>query len=229
MTLAVRVEALRVASWGWTVAGGWDSPLNRRLGVAEGDGTFLRWDLDPDALTGSDQRGHRIALRPFMGVMGMPPDEPGLHSTAPPRFCGGNLDCKELVADSTLYLPIPVDGALFSVGDGHAVQGDGELATTALECPMDLVELGFDLVPNLSLAMPRADTPIGWLTFGIHEDLDEAAHLAIDGMLRLLGELHGLPRGEALALASLLVDVRVTQICNGVMGVHAVLPRGAMG
>ena len=78
-------------------------------------------------------RGERFGWRPFLGVLGMPPEEPGVHSTIPPRRCGGNIDCKELVAGTTLYLPIPVDGALFSAGDGHAAQGDGEVSGTAIE------------------------------------------------------------------------------------------------
>jgi acetamidase/formamidase len=93
---------------------------------------------------------------------------------------------------------------------------------------MERVDLRFDLVPERSLAMPRADTPAGWLTFGVHPDLAEAAHLAVDGMLHLMGEQYGLPRREALALASLLVDLRVSQICNGVVGAHAILPHGAL-
>jgi acetamidase/formamidase len=160
--------------------------------------------------------------------MGMPPDEPGLHSTAPPRFCGGNLDCKELSAGSTLYLPVSVPGALFSVGDGHAAQGDGEVCVTAIECPMDRVELTFHLHESPRLTAPRAHTAAGWITLGLHEDLNEAAFLATEAMLELMGEQYSLQRGDALALASLVVDLRVTQLVNGVRGVHAVLPHGAI-
>ncbi len=227
MTLAVRIGRLRVGTWGFTAGGGWASPLNVRLGVVD-DGAYLLWTLDPDRLQGRDQHGHVVALRPFMGVMGMPPREPGVHSTVPPRFCGGNLDCKELVSGSVLYLPVPVDGGLFSTGDGHAAQGDGEVGETAIECPMDEVVLTFTLHDAPRLTMPRAETPAGTITFGLHEDLDEAAHLAVDGMLALMGERYGLSRPEALALASVVVDLRVTQICNGVRGVHAILPTGAV-
>jgi acetamidase/formamidase len=228
MTLGVRIDSLRTGAWGWTAAGGWESSLNRRLDVAAGPGTFLLWTLDPDALEGRDQHGHRVGLRPFMGVMGLPPDEPGWHPSWPPRPTGGNLDCKELVAGSTLYLPIAVPGALFSVGDGHAVQGDGEVSSTGIECPMEHVDLAFSLHETPRLSTPRADTPAGWVTFGFHEDLDEAAAIAIDAMLDLLGERHGVPRLEALGLASLIVDVRVTQLVNGVRGAHAILPHDAL-
>jgi acetamidase/formamidase len=166
-------------------------------------------------------------MRPFVGNLGMPPAEPGRHSTFPPRFCGGNLDCKELVAGSTLYLPIAVAGGLFSLGDGHAVQGDGEVSGPALECPMERVSVTFTLLNDMPLRMPQADTPAGWLAFGVHEDLDEAMWLALDGMLDAL-ERRGYDRKEALMLASLTVDLRITQIVNGMKGVHAILPHGAL-
>jgi acetamidase/formamidase len=125
MTLEIRIVGLRTGTWGRTISGG-TSPeeSNRRLGVADRE-EELRWTLDPDALVGGNQYGHTVALRPFMGVMGMPPDMLGLHQTQPPRATGGNIDCKELVPGSSLFLSIAVPGALFSTGDGHAAQGDG--------------------------------------------------------------------------------------------------------
>jgi acetamidase/formamidase len=228
MALGVRIDDLRPGTWGMTFAGGFSSAVNDRLGVTDSDVTALRWELDPGGLTGRDQYGHQLSLRPFMGVMGLPPDEPDWHSTSPPRPCGGNIDCKELVPGSTLYLPVTVPGALFSVGDGHALQGDGEVSETAIECPMDRVELTFTLHPDLHLKTPRAETPIGWLTFGFHTDLDEAMLTALEAMIELIEQRHHLPRGQALALASLVVDLRITQVVNGVLGVHAVLPHGAL-
>jgi acetamidase/formamidase len=229
MVLGVRVDAVRPGPWGRTIAGGWDTELNRRLGVeGEKHRTTLVWTLDPDNHTGVDQHGHRVRLRPFMGVMGMPPDAPGRHSTTPPRACGGNIDCRELIAGSTLYIPIAVAGGLFSVGDGHAVQGDGEVSGVAIECPMDRVELTFSLHDHVQLRTPRAETEAGWITFGFHEDLDEATGIALEAMLELMDELYHFGRTTALALASLVVDLRVTQVVNGVKGVHAVLPHGAL-
>ncbi|HEX6292338.1 MAG TPA: acetamidase/formamidase family protein [Herpetosiphonaceae bacterium] len=228
MTLAVQIKDVRPGAWGWTASGGWHTPLNERLGVVE-DGTFLLWDLDVDRMIGHNQHGHTIGLRPFMGVLGMPPAAPGLHPTAPPRVTGGNIDCKELTAGSTLYLPIAVPGGLFSVGDGHAAQGDGEVSVTAIECPMERVELAFDLLPDLRLTTPRADTPAGWITFGFHQDLHEAMALALEAMLELMQERYGLSRHVALGMASVLVDLRITQVVNaGMLGVHAVLPHSAI-
>lgn len=213
MTLEVRIDAIRVGEWGWTHVE---------------DSKVLKWTLDPDTLIGRDDRGREITLRPFLGVVGMPPDEPGTHSTGPPRLCGGNLDCKELVAGTTLYLPIPVEGALVSVGDGHAVQGDGEVSGTAIECPMEQVTITYNLLSTMPLKGPRARTAEGWITFGLNEDVTEAANQATFGMTDLLTEQYGLSFREALALASLAVDLRITQMVNGVRGVHAVLPHNAI-
>lgn len=226
-TLVVHVEEVRPGAWGRTTAGRYDTTLNRRLGVAEGETETIRWAIDADAGTARDRVGHRVRLRPFMGVMGMPPPEPGTHSTIPPRRWGGNIDCRELQAGSALYLPVPVPDALFSVGDGHGLQGDGEVSGLALECPMERVVLRFELEPR-ELSMPRARTTDGWITFGFHEDLDEAAAIALEGMLDLMAERHGLSRKAALALASLVVSLRVTQMVNDVQGVHAVLQDGAL-
>jgi acetamidase/formamidase len=131
------------------------------------------------------------------------------------------------VAGSTLFLPVPVEGGLFSTGDGHAVQGDGEVSGVSIECPMDRVDLTFH-VRDFELTTPRAKTAEGWLTLGLDEDLNKATYIALNGMLDLMEEQHGMDRKEALALASLVVDMRITQIVNGVRGVHAVLPDGAV-
>lgn len=226
MVLEIHINDIRTGTWGCTNAGGYASKINQRLGIEEG--TLLTWTLDPDSLIGIDQFGHTVKLRPFMGIMGMPPGEPGIHSTIPPRPCGGNVDCKELVAGSILYLPIAVPGALFSTGDGHALQGDGEVSGTAIECPMEKADLTFFLRDDLALATPLAQTPAGWLTMGFHENLQEAALIALNAMLDFQCATYHLLRSQALALASSVIDLHVTQIVNGgVVGVHALLPPGA--
>ncbi|GHO45056.1 acetamidase/formamidase family protein [Ktedonospora formicarum] len=227
MTLEIQINEIRPGNWGWTSAGGRESAINKYLGLVERR-ELLHWALNTDAMVGTDQYGHTIALHPFMGVMGMPPDEPGIHSTIPPRFCGGNIDCKELVAGSTLFLPISVPGALFSVGDGHAAQGDGEVSGVAIECPMECVDLTFHVLEDMALKMPRVRTADAWVTLGFHENLHEASLIALDAMLDLMREQYDLPRSQAFALASLVVDLRITQIANGVHGVHAILPDGFM-
>ena len=228
MTLAVQINALELGGWGWSMAGGFANDWNDQLGIGKGTpGIMQTWTFDYAAGTARNQHGHTVKTRPFMGVMGMPPAERGVHPTAPPRRTGGNMDCKELVAGSTLYLPIEVEGGLFSVGDGHAVQGDGEISVTAIEAPMDRVDLTFTLLDDMPLTTPVAYTHAGWIALGFHANLNEAAAQAVDSMLTLMKRLHGLERLEALSLASLTVDLRVTQVVNGVRGVHALLPDGA--
>jgi acetamidase/formamidase len=227
-TLEVRIDEVRIGGWGITDAGGWSTPLNERLGVADGEPATLVWELDAETGVGRDQVGREVALAPFLGLIGMPPAEPGTHSTAPPRACGGNIDCKELVAGTTLFLPISVDGALVSSGDGHAAQGDGEVSQLAIEAPLERARLTLILRDDLQLTTPIAWTPEAWLTFGFDEDLDEAAAVAIDAMLDLMAREHGLGRREALAYASVVVDLRVTQLVNGARGAHARLAHGAL-
>jgi acetamidase/formamidase len=225
--LTVRVDSVRPGPWGTTYVGGWPSVFNERYGLLDSR-TVLSWELDTRSMVGRNQYGHSVALRPFMGVMGMPPDEPGEHSTIPPRWHGGNLDCRELVAGSTLYLPVSVEGALFSVGDGHAAQGDGEVGGTAIECPMDEVELTFGVREDMRLTTPIAHTPAGWLTMGLGSTVDEATYAALEAMFTLLQDRFGIGRPQAVGLASVAVDVRVTQIVNQTVGVHAILPDGAI-
>jgi acetamidase/formamidase len=227
--LEIQIGAIRPGSYGFTVAGGWPHPVNERFGIVdESHETVQTWTLDAERMLGHNQHGHTVALRPFMGVMGLAPDEPGMLPTWPPRFCGGNLDCKELVAGSTLFLPVAVEGGYFYVGDGHAAQGDGEVSVTAIECPMEQVDLTFFVRDDLKLAMPRAKTAEGWLTFGLHENIEEAMYLALEGMVALIQEMYHVGKTDALALASVAADLRITQIVNGVRGVHGVLPHGAI-
>jgi len=203
-TLVVHVDEVRPGSWGVTNT----KPPH-----------FIRWKIDGDTAT---SLGRTIRLAPFLGVLGMPPPEPGIHSTIPPRRFGGNIDCKDLVTGTTLYLPISVDGALFSAGDGHAAQGDGEVSGTAIESPVD-AQVTLSARNDIPLEWPIARIGNAWFTFGFDEDLRQAARIALDGMLDLMAREHKLARDDALALASVVVDLRVTQIANKTLGVHAVL------
>lgn len=230
-TLEVQINEILPGSWGWTSAGGFPSYWNEKLGMVDSKEVTLDFELDTRTMTAQSEFGnfkYSVGLKPFMGIMGMPPMEKGHHSTFVPRPQGGNLDCKELTTGSTLYLPIPVNGGLFSTGDGHAAQGDGEVSGPALECPMERVSLTFHVRDDMPLSMPRAKTNTGWITMGLHEDLDEAMWIALRGMLDLMTELYPISRTEAYAYASLVVDLRVTQIVNIVKGVHAYLPFEAM-
>jgi acetamidase/formamidase len=228
MMLAVRLESLRPDDWGVTVAAVRDNALNRRLGVVPGEPVRLHWDMaDGKAVAVADDLRFEVALSPFLGVIGVPPDEPGRHSTLPPRPCGGNIDCRELVAGSTLYLPVTVPEALLCLGDGHGAQGDGEVSGTAIECGMT-TRLVLDLVEDPPIRTAHARTPAGAVTFGFDTDLNEASAQALSAMLDWMGVRYGVDRTTALALASPVLDLRVTQVANPVWGVHAVLPDGAL-
>jgi acetamidase/formamidase len=209
-TLVVHIDEVTPRAWGATFA----------------RDTRLLWSLEGD--TWVSEHGARVAAAPFLGVIGMPPPEPGEHSTGPPRKWGGNIDCKLLVSGTSLYLPIPVDGALLLAGDGHGAQGDGEVSGTAIECPVERAELRFEL-SDLELRSPIARIDGAWVTFGFDEDLDAAAEQCLATMLDLMERELELGRNHALALASVVVDLAVTQIVNGVKGVHAVLRDDAIG
>ncbi len=209
-TLVVHIDEVRPGGWG----------------VTFGEGTPFHWTIRGDLAT--DERGTTVALSPFLGVIGMPPPEPGVHPTAPPRRWGGNIDCKLLVAGTTLYLPIPVDGARLSAGDGHGAQGDGEVSGTAIECPLERAKLTLELQDGPELRMPVARISDAWVAFGFDEDLDVAADLATQTMLDLMEREDGMDRAYALALASVVLDLRVTQVVNGAKGVHAVLHDDAL-
>jgi acetamidase/formamidase len=217
---------VRGARAGETLVVAIDEVTPRSWGVTFAHGTPFGWAIAGE--TATDERGKTVSLAPFLGVIGMPPPESGIHPTALPRKWGGNIDCKLLVAGSTLYLPIPVEGALLSAGDGHAVQGDGEVSGTAIECPLERAQVTLDLRSDLMLRSPIARTADAWVAFGFDEDLDLAAEQATETMLDLMERELALERSHALALASVAVDLHVTQVVNGVKGVHAVLRDGAI-
>jgi acetamidase/formamidase len=228
MTLEIELLAIVPGAWGWTRGGGWSSPVNTYFGLDDGRDELLSWSLDAARGTARDQHGHEVTMRPFLGLIGVAPPEPGVHSTIPPRRWGGNMDCRELVAGSRLRLPVGVPGALLSAGDGHAAQGDGEVSGVGIECPMERVELRITLDPAPAPRGPIAETPAGTVTLGFGDTLDEATLDALEGMLVVLETRHGVSRRQAIALASAVVDLRVSQIVNRVVGVHAVLAPGAI-
>jgi acetamidase/formamidase len=167
--------------------------------------------------------GAEVPLRPFFGVMGVaPPPAWGMISSLPPRKHGGNMDNKELVAGSRLFLPVHVPGALLSVGDGHGAQGDGEVCVTAIETALT-GKFKITLRKDMTLEWPRAETGTHVITMAFYPDLDVAARSALRQMIALLGERRGLSREDAYMLCSLAADLRITQSVNGNNGVHVML------
>jgi acetamidase/formamidase len=169
--------------------------------------------------------GVQLPTRPFFGQMGVaPPREWGRLDSRPPNKYGGNIDNKELVPGARLFLPVWEDGALFSVGDGHGLQGDGEANQTAIETSLE-GRLQLSIRRDLKIELPFAATPDSLITMGFHEDLDDAARIAMREMIRMLQAHCGLDFHDAYRLCSLAADMRVTQFVNGNRGVHAVLAR----
>lgn len=167
--------------------------------------------------------GIRIPIRPFFGNLGVAPPIGRLNS-APPAYNAGNLDNKWLVAGTRVYIPVQRPGALFSVGDGHAAQGDGEVCVTAVETNLTGV-FRFTVRKNMKLRWPRAESPTHYITMGLDENLDEAARRATREMIDYLTSERGLSRDDAYMLTSAAVDLHVTQVVDGTKGVHAMLPK----
>ena len=181
--------------------------------------------FDPRAGTASFAPGITLKLAPFWGSIGVAPNPlVGRISSGPPGPHAGNLDNKELVAGSTLYIPVQVPGALLSMGDGHAMQGDGEVTLTALETSLrGTVQV--TVRRGMALRWPRAETATHYITMGLHTDLDEAAKLATREMIEFLVTEKQMKRDAAYVLCSIAMDLHVTQLVDGTKGVHAMLAK----
>lgn len=181
--------------------------------------------FDPKAGVAEFSRGVRLKLAPFWGSIGVAPP-PVIHrlSSGPPGSHAGNLDNKELVAGSILYLPVHVPGALLSIGDGHALQGDGEVTVTALETSLRGTVQIF-VRKGRQIRWPRAETPTHFITMGLNPDLNEAARMATREMIDFLMSQKGMSRDEAYILCSLAADLRVTQLVDDTKGIHAMLAK----
>lgn len=207
--------------WGYNLI----IPLRGTLPYDFEEGRCLNIPLDKAAMTGRMPWGLDLPLSPFFGVMGVaPPKRWGRISSTVPQATGGNLDNKELRAGSTLFLPVFTEGALFSCGDGHGTQGDGEVCITAIETALRGT-FEFHLHKGMSLVYPRAETSTHYITMGMDPSLDECAKIALRDMIKLIGEKAGLSREDAYTLCSLAGDLRVTQTVNISKGVHMMLEK----
>ncbi|TCP60670.1 acetamidase/formamidase [Rhodovulum bhavnagarense] len=218
--LKVQIDGFTPSGWGWTA----NIPGFGLLADQFEDAALNVWNYDPDTLAPALYCGiARVPLKPFAGTVGLAPAEPGAHSVIPPRRMGGNMDIRDLAAGSTLYLPVEVAGALFSIGDTHAAQGDGEVCGTAIESPMN-VSLTIDLIKNQPLKFPRFTTPgpvtrhldsKGYeVTTGIGPDLMTGARDALSGMIDLLCATQKLSAVEAYMLCSVCGDLRISEIVD---------------
>lgn len=218
--LKITIESFKPSGFGWTA----NIPGFGLLADDFKEPALTIWKYDPaslePALFGKEGR---VPLKPFAGTIGCAPAEPGHHSVVPPRRIGGNLDIRDLAAGTVLYLPVEVAGALFSVGDTHAAQGDGEVCGTAIESPMNTV-LTLDLVKDARLKMPRFTTagPVtrhldakGYeVTTGIGPDLMTGAKMAVAQMVDLLAARYRMDPVDAYMLVSTCGDLRISEIVD---------------
>jgi acetamidase/formamidase len=218
--LKVTIDAFKPSGFGWTAS----IPGFGLLADQFPDPALFLWSYDKSASKPAMfSPTAKVPLKPFAGTIGLAPAEAGLHSVVPPRRVGGNMDIRDLAAGSVLYLPVEVEGALFSVGDTHAVQGDGEVCGTAIESPMDVV-LTFEVDKTLKLQTPCFTTPgpvmrhldeKGYdVSTGIGPDLMEAARGAVSQMIDILGKRHGLSAVDAYMLCSVCADLRISEIVD---------------
>lgn len=218
--LKVTLLSFTPSGWGWTA----NIPGFGLLADEFKDPALHLWRYDPKTLAPSlFGRWAKVPLKPFTGTIGVAPKEPGTHSIVPPRRVGGNMDVRDVSEGTELFLPVEVAGALFSVGDTHVAQGDGEVCGTAIESPMR-VALKFELIEQLPLAFPRFRTPgpvtrhldeKGYdVTTGIGPDLMQAARAAVRGMVDLLTWRHGMPAVDAYMLCSVCGDLRISEIVD---------------
>ncbi len=223
--LKVEIERLELAPHGINLI----FPGERSRGLLSDifkDAELRHFELDRRNMTTKFCDGVTIPLRPFLGIMGvLPPPGDKPRSSAIPGIFGGNIDCRDLVVGSILYLPVFVEGAGFYAGDAHAAQGSGEVSQTALETAVTEAELRLSVVKGRSIKRPWAETPDYFITMGFDEDLREAARQAVLDMIDLMGVTIGMGASDAYSLCSLQADLMVTQIVNGTNGIHVRMPK----
>lgn len=224
--LEIRLRDIKLRQdWGYTKV----RPLAGALPEDFDEPDRMTVALDAERNVGRLPWGTELPLRPFFGVIGVaPPAGWGAISTIQPRKNGGNLDNKELIAGTTVYLPVWTEGGKLSFGDGHGVQGDGEVCVTAIETALE-GEIEVHLRKDLAWDYPRAESPDARITMGMSADLDDAASHALRQMIDWIVDTTNLSRSQAFMLMSLAADVRVTQLVNQEKGIHVVLPKSALG
>jgi len=222
--LEVRIKKLVPADCGVN----YHFPAKMNIGGLPEDfpvGQFKTLKLDVKNMKATFAPGVVIPLKPFFGVMGVAPKPGEKKPAAVPDYFGGNMDNKELGAGTTLYLPVNAPGGLFSAGDAHAVQGDGEVNVTAIETAMREAVLQFVVRKNMKIERPMGETRSHWIAMGFHKDLNEAVKIALRDAIQFISKTKGLTLDDAYSLASMAVDLRVTQIVDGNKGIHAMIPK----
>ena len=181
--------------------------------------------LDEKRMVARFAEGVEIPIRPFFGSLGVaPPEVTGRISSGPPWMNAGNLDDRDLVAGTTVYIPVHARGALFEVGDGHAGQGNGEVDLSALETSL-IGTFQFIVRKDMHLRWPRAETPTKYITMGLNPDITEAAKMAVREMIDFLAQEKHMSRDDAYMLASVAADLEITEVVDGTNGVHMTIPK----
>lgn len=218
--LKITIEDIRTEGWGWTA----NIPGFGLLADTFKEPALHIWKFDPDTLAPAPYGpGGRVPLKPFPGIMGLAPAAGGDHGAVTPLPTGGNMDTRDLSAGTELYLPVEVTGALFSIGDGHAAQGDGEVCGTAIEAPMKAA-IRFDLVKGAGYKAPRfvttgpvtrhLDTKGYWVTTGVGPDLMASAKTAVADMVEQIARTRGMAPVDAYMLCSVCADLRISEIVD---------------
>jgi acetamidase/formamidase len=185
--------------------------------------------LDRTRMVAQFAPGMEIPLHPFFGSMGVaPPRDSGRISSNPPGIHAGNMDNRELVVGTTLFIPIHAAGALFEVGDGHAAQGDGEVDQTAIETSL-VGRLQLIVRKDMHIAWPRAETATHFIAMGMDKDLTRATQIAVQQAIDFIAAYRGWSKMEAYRLVSVACDVRVTELVDGNVGVHVMIPKSIVG
>jgi acetamidase/formamidase len=208
--LAVTLHEFEVLGWAWTA----HSPDFGFLGEEIGESWFQTYRIGEGQSSVTFAPGIEIPIEPFPGVIGVAPATEELLNTIPPRANGGNMDIKYMTAGTTVFLPVFVEGALLSIGDTHAAQGDGEVCGTAFEAPMRVVLDVKVIKSGRSIAEPEYETDSYYATTGFAETIDEAARKATRSMIDYLVAERGLERGDAYALASLAGDLKINEVVD---------------
>lgn len=189
------------------------------------EGRITHFPLDRETMSTQLDDRVSIPLSPFLGVIGVAPPGTEVISSVEPGPFGGNIDLSELVAGTQIELPVFHAGAGFYCGDGHSAQGDGEINQMAIETGMERVQLGFTLRKGTSLEAPRVESNTHWFTLGFGRSMEEAAREAVNSMVDFLTEFYGLSPEDSYTLCSISAHLRVTQMVNGVVGMHVKMPK----
>ncbi len=216
----LRVDIIETRSGGW----GWGE-IGNGMGQLPERGDHFRFRpcrIDPEKRVAHFADGINLPTAPFYGIMGVTPPEKTATVFAGPH--GGNMDCKELCPPATLFLPVFLEGALFLAGDGHAVQGNGEVSVAGLECAVES-KLRFSIERDMHLDGPFIEKPSAWIFMAFAETLDQAAASATRQALGFLEGKKGLSPDDAYILASFVMDLCITQVVDCLVGVHAILPK----